>query len=110
MSPFFLKAHEVFRDTLFQGRRVTLVRQFLATVYEALLKNKSFCSEKYHESGTSYILCELSSCVFKFVFLDISMTLTQERNGFGFPNNDSLKQSHAMIAVGRSGAKMDVSF
>ena len=42
---------------------------------------------------TNIILRELSSCVFKFVFLDISMTLTQERNGFGFPNNDSLKQS-----------------
>ena len=54
MSPFFIKALEVFRDTLFQGRRVTLVRQFLATVYEALLKNKSFCPEKCHESGNKY--------------------------------------------------------
>ena len=54
MNLFFIKAHEVFRDTLFQVRRVTLVRQSLATVYEPLLKNKSFCSEKYHESGNKY--------------------------------------------------------
>ena len=82
MNLFFIKVHEVFRDTLFQVRRVTLVRQSLATVYEPLLKNKSFCSEKYHESGNKFFLREMSSCVFKFVFLDILMTLTQERNGF----------------------------
>ena len=44
-----LNADEVFRDTAFAGHKVTPVKQFQAEDYEALLKRKAFCIEKYHE-------------------------------------------------------------
>ena len=42
MCPDCVKAHEVFRETLFQGHKVTPVRQFQATDYEALLNGSRF--------------------------------------------------------------------
>ena len=44
-----VNAHELFRDTAFAGHKVTPVKQFQAEDYEALLKRKAFCTEKYHE-------------------------------------------------------------
>ena len=38
-----------FRDIAFAGHKVTPVKQFQAEDYEALLKRKAFCTEKYHE-------------------------------------------------------------
>ena len=64
MCPDCVKAHEVFRDTIFQEHKVTPVRQFQATDYEALLRRHSFCSEKYHEKEVTkffYVGCQ--SCV-----------------------------------------------
>ena len=64
MCPDCVKAHEVFRDTLFQGHKVTPVRQFQAADYEALLKRQSFCSEKYHEKEVTRFFCVgCQSCV-----------------------------------------------
>ncbi|XP_066014748.1 E3 ubiquitin-protein ligase TRIM71-like [Pocillopora verrucosa] len=64
MCPDCVKAHEVFRDTIFQGHKVTPVRQFQAADYEALLKRQSFCSEKYHEKEVSKFFCVgCQSCV-----------------------------------------------
>ncbi|PFX21615.1 E3 ubiquitin-protein ligase TRIM71 [Stylophora pistillata] len=64
MCPDCVKAHEVFRDTLFEGHKVTPVRQFQATDYEALLKRQSFCSEKYHEKEVTKFFCVgCESCV-----------------------------------------------
>ncbi|PFX16060.1 E3 ubiquitin-protein ligase TRIM71 [Stylophora pistillata] len=57
MCPDCVKAHEVFRDTVFQGHKITPVRQFQATDYEALLKRQSFCSVKYHEREVSKFFC-----------------------------------------------------
>ena len=57
MCPDCVKAHEVFRETLFQGHKVTPVRQFQATDYEALLKRQSFCSVKYHEKEVTKFFC-----------------------------------------------------
>ncbi|XP_022810572.1 E3 ubiquitin-protein ligase TRIM71-like [Stylophora pistillata] len=51
------KAHEVFRDTLFEGHKVTPVRQFKDADYEALLKRQSFCSVKYHEREITKFYC-----------------------------------------------------
>ncbi|XP_022805535.1 E3 ubiquitin-protein ligase TRIM71-like [Stylophora pistillata] len=64
MCPDCMKAHEVFRDTLFEGHKVTPVRQFEATDYEALLKRQSFCSVKYHEKEVTKFFCVgCQSCV-----------------------------------------------
>ena len=64
MCPDCVKAHEVFRETLFQGHKVTPVRQFQATDYEALLKRQSFCSVKYHEKEVTKFFCMgCQSCV-----------------------------------------------
>ena len=64
MCPDCVKAHEVFRDTMFQGHKVTPVRQFQAADYEALLKRQSFCSEKYHEKEVTKFFCVgCQSCV-----------------------------------------------
>ena len=64
MCPDCVKAHEVFRDTIFQGHKVTPVRQFQAADYEALLKRQSFCSEKYHEKEVTRFFCVgCQSCV-----------------------------------------------
>ena len=64
MCPDCVKAHEVFRETLFQGHKVTPVRQFQATDYEALLKRQSFCSVKYHEKEVTKFFCVgCQSCV-----------------------------------------------
>ena len=64
MCPDCVKAHEVFRDTLFQGHKVTPVRQFQTADYEALLKRQSFCSEKYHEKEVTKFFCVgCQSCV-----------------------------------------------
>ena len=66
MGPDCVKAHEVFRDTIFQGHKVTPVRRFQATDYEALLKWQSFCSEKYHEKEVTKFFCMgCQSCVCK---------------------------------------------
>ena len=64
MCPDCVKAHEVFRDTLFHGHKVTPVRQFQAVDYVALLKRQSFCSEKYHEKEVTKFFCVgCQSCV-----------------------------------------------
>ena len=64
MCPDCVKAHEVFRETLFQGHKVTPVRQFQAADYEALLKRQSFCSVKYHEKEVTKFFCVgCQSCV-----------------------------------------------
>ena len=56
MCPDCVKAHEVFRDTLFQGHQVTPVRQFQAADYEALLKRRSFCSERLLKSPFTIVV------------------------------------------------------
>ena len=64
MCPDCVKAHEVFRSTLFEGHKVTPVKQFQAADYEALLKRQSFCSEKYHEKEVTKFFCvDCQSCV-----------------------------------------------
>ena len=38
----------MFQTTAFSGHKVTSVKQFQVEDYEALLKRKAFCAEKYH--------------------------------------------------------------
>ncbi|CAH3187833.1 unnamed protein product [Porites evermanni] len=39
----------MFQTTAFSGHKVTSVKQFQVQDYEALLKKKAFCAQKYHE-------------------------------------------------------------
>ena len=64
MCPDCVKAHEVFRETMFEGHKVTPVQQFQAADYEALLKRQSFCSENYHKKDAIRFFCvDCQRCV-----------------------------------------------
>ena len=64
MCPDCVKAHEVFRETMFEGHKVTPVQQFQASEYEALLKRQSFCSENYHKKDVIRFFCvDCQRCV-----------------------------------------------
>ena len=64
MCPDCVKAHEVFRESMFEGHKVTPVQQFQAADYEALLKRQSFCSENYHKKDVIRFFCvNCQSCV-----------------------------------------------
>ena len=54
-----VNAHELFRDTAFAEHKVTPVKQFQAEDYEALLKRKAFCTEKYHEKEVTRFYCRV---------------------------------------------------
>ena len=59
-----VNAHELFRESAFQGHKVTAVKQFQAVDYEALLKRQSFCPQPYHEREVSRFFClECQICV-----------------------------------------------
>ena len=64
MCPDCVKAHEVFRETMFEGHKVTPVQQLQAADYEALLKRQSFCSENYHKKDVIRFFCvDCQRCV-----------------------------------------------
>ena len=59
-----VNAHELFRETAFEGHKVTPVKQFQPADYEALFKRQSFCSQQYHEREVNRFLClECQICV-----------------------------------------------
>ena len=59
-----VNAHELFKTTAFQGHKVTPVKQFQAEDYEALLKRKAFCAEKYHEREVTKFYCRVcQTCI-----------------------------------------------
>ena len=59
-----VNAHDLFRESAFQGHKVTAVKQFQAVDYEALLKRQSFCPQPYHEREVTRFFCfECQICV-----------------------------------------------
>ena len=59
-----VNAHELFRESAFQGHKVTAVKQFQAEDYEALLKRQSFCPQPYHKREVTRFFClECRICV-----------------------------------------------
>ena len=59
-----VNAHELFRDVAFSGHKVTPVKQFQAEDYEAFLKRKAFCTEKYHEKEVTRFYCRVcQTCI-----------------------------------------------
>ncbi|KAL9955768.1 hypothetical protein ACROYT_G037144 [Oculina patagonica] len=66
LCPDCVNAHEVFQAAAaaFEGHKVTPIKQFQAQDYEALLKRKSFCSQKYHEREVTKFFCvDCQTCV-----------------------------------------------
>ena len=64
-----VNAHELFRDAAFVGHKVTPVKQFQAEDYEALLKRKAFCTEKYHEKEVTRFYCRVChTCICQICF------------------------------------------
>ena len=64
-----VNAHELFRDAAFAGHKVTPVKQFQAEDYEALLKRKAFCTEKYHEKEVTRFYCRVChTCICQICF------------------------------------------
>ena len=58
-----LSAHEVMKAE-FEGHKVMPVKDFQAKDYDALLKRKPFCSERYHEQEiTRYFCLPCQSCI-----------------------------------------------
>ena len=54
----------MFQTTAFSGHKVTSVKQFQAEDYEALLKKKAFCAEKYHEKEVTRFYCRVcQTCI-----------------------------------------------
>ena len=59
-----LQAHEMFQTTAFSGHKVTSVKQFQVEDYEALLKRKAFCAQKYHEKEVTRFYCRVcQTCI-----------------------------------------------
>ncbi|XP_022810377.1 E3 ubiquitin-protein ligase TRIM71-like [Stylophora pistillata] len=59
-----VNAHELFRESAFQGHKVTAVKQFQPADYEALLKRQSFCPQPYHEREVTRFFClECQNCL-----------------------------------------------
>ena len=59
-----VNAHELFRQTAFEGHKVTPVKQFQAKDYEGMLKRQAFCSQKYHEREVTRFYCRnCQACV-----------------------------------------------
>ena len=54
----------MFQTTAFSGHKVTSVKQFQVEDYEALLKRKAFCAEKYHEKEVTRFYCRVcQTCI-----------------------------------------------
>ena len=64
-----VNAHELFRDAAFSGHKVTPVKQFQEEDYEAFLKRKVFCAEKYHEKEVTRFYCHVChTCICQTCF------------------------------------------
>ena len=98
-----LNAHEVFRDTAFAGHKVTKVKQFQAEDYEALLKRKAFCTEKYHEKEVTRFYCHVcQTCICQICFImnhktheiELLETAADEERAKILAGVESMKQKH----------------
>ena len=64
-----VNAHELFREAAFNGHKVTPVKQLEQEDYEAFLKRKVFCTEKYHEKEVTRFYCHVChTCICQTCF------------------------------------------
>ena len=98
-----LNAHEVFREAAFAGHKVTPVKQFQAEDYEALLKRKAFCTEKYHEKEVTRFyrrVCQTCICQIcinmnhKTHEIELLETAADEERANILAGVESMKQKH----------------
>ena len=98
-----LNAHEVFRDAAFAGHKVTPVKQFQAEDYEALLKRKAFCTEKYHEKEVTRFYCRVcKTCICQICInmnhktheIELLETAADEERANILEGVESMKQKH----------------
>ena len=98
-----LNAHEVFRDAAFAGHKVTKVKQFQAEDYEALLKRKAFCTEKYHEKEVTRFYCRVcQTCICQICFvmnhktheIELLETAADKERANILAGVESMKQKH----------------
>ena len=98
-----LNAHEVFREASFAGHKVTKIKQFQAEDYEALLKRKAFCTEKYHEKEVSRFYCRVcQTCICQICFImnhktheiELLETAADEERAKILAGVESMKQKH----------------
>ena len=63
MCPDCFNTHQLL-SKMFEGHNITLVKDFKAEDYEALLKRRPFCSQKYHEREiTKYFCFQCQVCI-----------------------------------------------
>ena len=98
-----LNAHEVFREAAFAGHKVTPVKQFQAEDYEALLKRKAFCTEKYHEKEVTRFYCRVcKTCICQICInmnhktheIELLETAADEERANILEGVESMKQKH----------------
>ena len=98
-----LNAHEMFRDVAFAGHKVTKVKQFQAEDYEALLKRKAFCTEKYHEKEVTRFYCRVcQTCICPICFvmnhktyeIELLETAADKERANILAGVESMKQKH----------------
>ena len=98
-----LNAHEMFRDAAFAGHKVTKVKQFQAEDYEALLKRKAFCTEKYHEKEVTRFYCRVcKTCICQICInmnhktheIELLETAADEERANILEGVESMKQKH----------------
>ena len=102
-----LQAHEMFQTTAFSGQKVTSVKQFQVEDYEALLKRKAFCAEKYHEKEVTRFYCRVcETCICQICLsmehktheIELLDKAADEERAKILAGVESIKQKHQMCS------------
>ena len=102
-----LQAHEMFQTTAFSGHKVTSVKQFQVEDYEALLKRKAFCAEKYHEKEVTRFYCRVcETCICQICLsmehktheIELLDKAADEERAKILAGVESIKQKHQMCS------------
>ena len=102
-----LQAHQIFQTTAFSGHKVTSVKQFQVEDYEALLKRKAFCAEKYHEKEVTRFYCRIcETCICQICLsmehktheIELLDKAADEERAKILAGVESIKQKHQMCS------------
>ena len=102
-----LQAHKMFQTTAFSGHKVTSVKQFQVEDYEALLKRKAFCAEKYHEKEVTRFYCRVcQTCICQICLsmehktheIELLDKAADEERAKILAGVESIKQKHQMCS------------
>ena len=105
LCPDCMNAHELLRNTAFEGHKVRRTKHFQAEDYEALLKRQSFCSQQYHEREMTRFFClECQTCVCQVC------VVTDHKNHAIDPLEKASDQEKAKIMAGTELMKEQRNF